>query len=173
MKKILSIVSMVAVMAFVAVPAANAANYGDSGCGLGSLLFGPNGEGKDLINSRVVKEVLASTTNYWGTQTFAITTGTSNCTKTGVAMLDKEQELFVELSYHEISREMAKGEGEYLTAFATVMGCSADVQSDFADATKANYGKIFGTEASASEVIGSVKSVLRNDANLAQSCSRL
>lgn len=174
MKKILSIVSMVAVMAFVAVPAANAAGYGMAGCGLGSMLFGPKGEAKDSIGNAKVTEVLAATTNgTFGSQTFGITTGTSNCTQGGMAMMEKEQELFAEVSYDEISREMAKGEGEYLTAFATVMGCSADVQSDFASVTKANYGKIFSAEASASDVVSSVKSLLRNDASLAKSCSRL
>ncbi|MCB0218656.1 MAG: DUF3015 domain-containing protein [Chrysiogenetes bacterium] len=173
MKKILSIVSMVAMMAFVAAPA-SAASYGMAGCGLGSMVFGPSGEmGKSIGNSKV-SEVLAATTNgTFGSQTFGITTGTSNCTSGGMAMMEKEQELFAEVSYDEISREMAKGEGEYLTAFATVMGCSADVHSDFASVTKANYGKIFGAEASASDVVSSVKSLLRDDASLAKSCSRL
>lgn len=173
MKKILSVVAFMAMMAFVAAPA-SAANYGMAGCGLGSMVFGPKGDMGSSIGNTKVSEVLAATTNgTFGSQTFGITTGTSNCTQGGMAMIEKEQELFAEVSYDEISREMAKGEGEYLTAFATVMGCSADVHSDFAAATKANYGKIFAEQATASDIVSSVKSVLRSDAALAGSCSRL
>lgn len=173
MKKILSVVSMIALMAFIATPA-SAGKYGMAGCGLGSMVFGPSGEAGGSIGNSKISEVLAATTNgTFGSQTFGITTGTSNCTDGGSAMIEKEQELFAEVSYDEISREMAKGEGEYLTAFATVMGCSADVHGDFAAATKASYGKIFSAQATAGDVVSSVKSVLRSDASLAKSCSRL
>ena len=45
--------------------------YGTAGCGLGSMIFGDQ---KGAI------QILAATTNsIFGTQTFGITTGTSNC----------------------------------------------------------------------------------------------
>ncbi|HYG66757.1 MAG TPA: DUF3015 family protein, partial [Anaeromyxobacteraceae bacterium] len=45
--------------------------YGAAGCGLGSMAFG---------NTPGAVQILASTTNgLFGTQTFGITTGTSNC----------------------------------------------------------------------------------------------
>src|SRR3954464_7446787 len=48
--------------------------YGTAGCGLGSLVFGDQ---KGAI------QILAATTNTtFGTQTFGITTGTSNCVDT-------------------------------------------------------------------------------------------
>ncbi len=50
---------------------AHAAPYGEAGCGLGSMIFG---------DSPGFVQVLAATTNGCsGSQTFGITTGTSNC----------------------------------------------------------------------------------------------
>ena len=63
-----------------------AAGYGDAGCGLGSIVFGSEQGGV---------QVLAATTNgTFYSQTFGITTGTSNCNPAGLVKLDKEREEF-------------------------------------------------------------------------------
>lgn len=83
-----------------------AAGYGDAGCGLGSLAFG---------NQQGGIQVLASTTNgTFGTQTFGITTGTSNCNPAGLVKLEKEREEFAKDNYSTLVKEMAMGEGENL-----------------------------------------------------------
>ena len=46
-------------------------NYGDAGCGLGSILFG--------AKPGFVQVFAATTNGTFGSQTFGITTGTSNC----------------------------------------------------------------------------------------------
>src|SRR5437868_47659 len=61
-----------------------AGGYGMAGCGLGSLLFGPVNE--------PFAQVLAATTNAtFATQTFGITSGTSNCVSGGVIRAEREQ----------------------------------------------------------------------------------
>src|SRR5215813_15499169 len=60
-------------------PAAHGkSTYGTAGCGLGSMVFGDQ---KGAI------QILAGTTNWlFGTQTFGITTGTSNCGEAAVGV---------------------------------------------------------------------------------------
>lgn len=156
------------------VPAAHAGSYGPAGCGLGSMLFGPSGEARKVFKNTIVAEILAATTNgTFGSQTFGLTTGTSNCNTKGLLSYDREQEAFTEVAFDEISREMARGEGEYLTAFATLLGCSAEAQPAFAAKTKAHYGKIFADEAPPIEVVQSVRALLRSEDALSQSCTRI
>ena len=86
----------------VAVPVAHAeSGYGTAGCGLGSILFGSK---PGLI------QVLAATTNgTFGTQTFGITTGTSNCEDTaGGAQSTKA---FVQANREAVSKDIARGSG--------------------------------------------------------------
>src|SRR5580658_9609667 len=54
--------------------ASGGAKYGTAGCGLGSIVFG---------NKAGIVQIFAATTNgTFATQTFGITTGTSNCSDT-------------------------------------------------------------------------------------------
>lgn len=175
MKYVAGLVALAALIVASVSSPVQAGSYGMAGCGLGSMVFGPSGDAKDKIEDVKVREVLAATTNgTFMSQTFGITTGTSNCTSGGVAKVEKEQELFAEVNLDDLARDMAKGEGEYLTAYAAVLGCSAESQDAFAATTQANYEKIFNSaDATPVEVISSTKSVLRSDASLAASCTRL
>ncbi len=156
------------------VPAGRAApgNYGDAGCGLGSMLWSEGGA-KGKIENRAVREILASTTNgTFSSQTFGITTGISNCTEKGLVLREKEQELFVEANQDQLAREAAAGQGEYLTALASVMGCGEASQSYFAGQAKARYAEIFGdAEATPVETLDAIKTVIRSDAALAAGCA--
>src|SRR5712691_12711696 len=84
-------------------PAAHGkATYGAAGCGLGSLVFGDQ---KGMI------QVLAATTNgtFWS-QTFGITTGTSNCGDT--AMTIAGTKIFIEGNREALAKDAARGSGE-------------------------------------------------------------
>ncbi len=100
-----------------------AAGYGDAGCGLGAIVFG---------NEQGAVQVLASTTNntFWS-DTFGITTGTSNCNPAGLVKLEKEREEFAEKNYSTLVKEMAMGKGENLDNLASLYGCSQDSHYDF------------------------------------------
>lgn len=93
---------------------------GDAGCGLGSLIITKNTK---------VMQVLAATTNgTFGSQTFGITFGTSNCSASGIVQNDKQIQYFVEVNQSELTREMAQGHGEKLSTLAALNGCASDSQ---------------------------------------------
>ncbi len=122
MKKILV---LTAVAAFVlSIPmTVMAAGYGAAGCGLGNLAFGAKPGGQ---------QILAATTNgTFGSQTFGITSGTSNCGDHGLLNLSKEREIFAEQNYSSLVKEMAMGEGENLITLASLYGCNANAHSEF------------------------------------------
>jgi hypothetical protein len=141
-----------------------APRYGMAGCGLGALAF----EGQ---NDKV-SQVLAATTNgTFGTQTFGITSGTSECTTDGVIRSERAQEAFVEANFESLTREMAQGEGEHLRAFASLMGCSETSFSDFGRLTQHQYTRIVPHDAmSPVELIDAVQRTISADPVLSRTC---
>lgn len=88
--------------------------YGTAGCGLGSLLFG---------NEPGIVQVLAATTNgTFGTQTFGITSGTSNCVDTAASAASTAA--FIEANRETVAKEIARGSGETIASISTLAGCS-------------------------------------------------
>jgi len=76
MKTLALAVGMFALFIVGSAGSAHAQPYGMAGCGLGSIAFGND--------QTMFKQVLAATTNgTFGTQTFGITSGTSNCVSGG------------------------------------------------------------------------------------------
>src|SRR5262245_3666530 len=98
MKKLAGLVAIAIVT--LTVSTAQAQNYGMAGCGLGSLLFG-----KD--NTKLM-QVLAGIINATGgSQTFGISSGTSNCVEGGVVKAEREQTAFAEVNFQDLKRNMA------------------------------------------------------------------
>ncbi len=124
--------------------------YGMGGCGLGSMLFEKNTK---------VHQVLAATTNgTFGTTTFGITSGTSNCTGGGVARADKEREMFVEANFETLTTEMAQGKGETLAAFGSLLGCTDSAK--FGAFAQSNYAGTFSKASTPAELLGVVENEL-------------
>jgi len=103
--------------------------YGPAGCGLGSILFEP-GSG--------FTQVLAATTNAsFGTQTFGITSGTSNCSVPRRG--SDAARAFVEANRPALARDIARGSGETIASLAHIAACAdaarvgAHLQVRFAD----------------------------------------
>jgi len=92
----------------------NTGGYGSAGCGLGSILFEP---------STGFTQIFAATTNtLFGTQTFGITSGTSNC---GHAAAGRDAaRAFVETNRSALAKDIARGGGETLTSLSRLGGCS-------------------------------------------------
>jgi hypothetical protein len=144
--------------------AARAQGYGMAGCGLGSLLFG-----KD---NTVLMQILAATTNGIGGQVFAITTGTSNCTAGGIVKAEREQAAFAEVNFQDLKRNMASGGGEFLTSFATLLGCEDTAKATFYKMTQDRYGQLLPTEKSGPiDLLVAVKLQIKADTRLAGSCT--
>jgi hypothetical protein len=112
-----------------------AKGYGMAGCGLGALAIPQNN----------FMQIFAATTNatYYN-QTFAITTGTSNCTTSGVVKSEKAKEVFVHLNYESLEREMSAGKGEKLETLASLFGCEKDSQT-FSRMAQNNFEKLFSS----------------------------
>lgn len=91
---------------------------GDAGCGLGSMIISKN--------SKVLQLFAATTNGSFGSQTFGITSGTSNCSASGLVMNDKQIQYFVEVNQEDLKREMAQGHGDKLATLAALNGCADD-----------------------------------------------
>ena len=143
-----------------------AANEGP-GCGLGYMLFkGQTG---------ILPMTLAATTNgIFGNQTFGITSGTSGCKADSVILNDKAQEAFVADNLGTLNQEMAQGQGEHVTALASLMGCPTATYGEFARVSQESYGTVFtSADVQAGAVLASLKDELGRHPALASSCSRL
>ena len=125
--------------------------YGTAGCGLGSLAFGNQPGGV---------QILAATTNaLFGTQTFGMTTGTSNCGPSVFAMGTKN---FVEANREAVAKDISRGAGEAIGALAVINGCQ-DSHAVGA-ALQKNFGAIFPSEqASSDEVTKGILETLHSD----------
>lgn len=137
-----------------------------AGCGLGAMLF--------TGQSGMVPNLLAMTTNGMFGNTFSMTSGTSGCKADSVVLREKEQEAFVATTLSELNQEMAQGQGQHLTALASLMGCPAAVHADFARMSQESYGTVFAqSDASAVVVLASLKDEMGRHPTLASSCSRI
>jgi len=143
MKKILSIATLALALGTTTLSAdivaditAEGTGNSNTGCGLGSVLI------KD--QNSVLLQLVASTLNGTsGNQTFGITTGTSGCKKTKLALNDRAQD-FIAGNMDQLSREIAQGHGESVNTLAELLEVS-DVQT-FASNLQSNYNAIYSSE---------------------------
>ncbi|HUJ60955.1 MAG TPA: DUF3015 family protein [Kofleriaceae bacterium] len=134
--------------------------YGTAGCGLGSIVLG---------NKPGIMQIFAATTNgTFASQTFGITSGTSNCSDTGGG--PSSAKAFIETNRDALAKDISRGRGETINNLATLSGC-ADANAVGATLQK-NFKTIFPTaDVTNTDVSGSVVNVLRSDKSL--SCSKL
>ena len=138
----------------------NITGFGMAGCGLGSMLFG---------RQTGIIQVLAATTNgLFGSQTFGISSGTSNCTDTSAGPATSK--VFIETNREAVAKDISRGKGETIASLSALAGCQDSkrvgtvLQSDFA--------KIFpSATVSGSQVGDNVIQVLRGHPEL--SCKNL
>lgn len=156
MKKIAFVLSM---MTLLAAAPGQARQFSRSGCGLGTLVMGKDGN-----------QILSATTNgTFGSQTFGITSGTSNCTDDGAVASNQEMPLFVETNRVALESDIARGSGETLASLSVIMGCSNAAQ--LASALQANYQVIFSSaKAESAAITQSIVDVVKKEPKLASSC---
>lgn len=140
-----------------------AGGYKSAGCGLGSM----------IITDEGFSQIFAATTNGTaGSQTFGISSGTSNCAGSGgIAKNDVEQKVFVSSNFESLSQEAAQGSGEHLNALAGVLGCGASDVTHFSRMMKSNFKTL--DRSSPEKFLENVKSNVRHDSSLAKSCSSI
>src|SRR5574341_915208 len=86
------------------------------GCGVGKLVWADHKQQK-----HVAPQVLMATTNMLfppSNQAFALGSGTSGCTNDKKYWSEEKATMFAEMSFENLSQEMAQGQGEHLTSLA-------------------------------------------------------
>lgn len=144
-----------AVIAFgFTAPAFSAGNYGSAGCGLGSIVFG---------DQQGFVQVFAATTN--GTsysQTFGITSGTSNCEKQPKGFAHSRLSEFVAANMDSLAKDIAIGHGESLQALAELIGIAGPRRAEAYAKLQASYAAIFSSEdRQAPEVVDAILASLQ------------
>ncbi len=135
--------------------------YGMAGCGLGTYVFQENDH----------TQILAATTNgSFGTQTFGITSGTSNCVSgPNVAVAEKLDQFLVNNS-SQVAEDLARGNGEALKTVTGILGCSESTAVN--NELKSHFSDIFVShEAKANEISDSFVSVVQSNNVLKGACS--
>jgi hypothetical protein len=151
---------LLVVLALTLPASAMAAGENNVGCGWGSKVF----DGQ----SGVAPQVLAATSNsFYGTQTFAITSGTSGCTQDGTVRSSWKTALFIDGNKDKLARDMSVGSGETLDSLAHLLGVQSQDRAAFDRAAKQNVARIFSTEAAATnDIMVALRDVLSSDAQL-------
>jgi hypothetical protein len=128
--------------------------YGLAGCGLGSLVF---------ESQPGAVQVLAATTNGTsGSQTFGITTGTSNCGPGAFASGTKN---FVDANREMVAKDISRGQGEAIGALTQLNLCADS--SKVGSALQKRFGEIFPTADVSNEAVTSeILKTLHEDKSL-------
>jgi hypothetical protein len=112
-----------------------------AGCGLGYLLLSNKDNDK-------VTQVLGGTTNgTFGSQTFGISSGTSGCTEDGAVKFAKAAEVYADVNFDSLRREMAVGQGEVVETFAALLGASSANRPALVKLFQTEYAALFPTAA--------------------------
>src|SRR5688572_13872671 len=120
-------------------------NHPMAGCGLGYVLFG------NSDNSKVMQVLAATTNGTSGNQTFGVTSGTSGCTEDGAVKFVKEAEVFADVNLDTLRREMAVGEGEYVRAFAVLLGAKEANVPQMLTFFHQNYASLFTSSSTSTD----------------------
>ncbi len=140
--------------------AVNAKDYGAAGCGVGSIIF----EGQSGLGPHV----LAATTNgFYGTQTFAMSSGTLGCSVDDP--IQSHASLYIDSNLNNVAADIARGDGEALMALAELFDVKAADRATFAAVLKDNFSVIFTSESvTSTDVMSSLKMVMKDDLVLAK-----
>ena len=130
--------------------------YGSAGCGLGSMAFG---------DQKGAVQILAATTNgLFGTQTFGITTGTSNCGESAVGTSGTKT--FIEGNREALAKDAARGSGETIDTLTVLAGCK-DAKA-VGEVLQKRFTQLFpGENTPVEKVSESVMGTLRSEKSLA------
>lgn len=135
---------------------------GGQTCGWGNMLFAGQ--------SGTPSHVLAVTTNgSTGNNTFGMSFGTNGCSTKGTLTYGGKEMIDVSMIMDEFSEDVARGDGEALTAVAVSLGVSEADRDLFKSTLHNNFNTLFPSEEATTEhVVSSMFSLMKNDENLAK-----
>lgn len=139
------------ILSFGLLTQAHAAGYGEAGCGLGSVMMGPNGN-----------QIMASTTNGTSyTNVFGVTSGTSNCTSPSGVKASNQVPMFIEINKLALQKESSRGDGEMIANLAGLMGCDSKV---LGGAMKSHYKPLFmDSQMNAGKIQSTLENMIQTD----------
>ena len=127
----------------VAAPVLAGQGASNTGCGLGTVLWGNESDGS------VISQSLQATTNgTFGNQTFGITSGTLGCDQPANLIKNDRLLAFTADNLDLLARDIAAGQGETLATVAELLEVPSAERPAFSVALQSNFEKIFvtGTE---------------------------
>ena len=130
--------------------------YGVAGCGLGSIVFGPKPGPIQLV---------AATINQYFMQTFAISTGTSNC---DIPEMGQQAAVFIEVNRQVLANDASRGQGETVEGLASILNCD-DAQA-LGQGLQSNFETIFKRENNSYEATRAILSTIKSNPALQSSC---
>jgi hypothetical protein len=133
---------------------------GSQSCGWGNMLFAGQ--------SGTPSHVFAATTNTsTGNNTFGMTFGTNGCSTKGTLTYGGKEMIDVSMIMDEFSEDVARGDGEAITAVAVSLGVSEADRALFKSTLHNNFNTLFPSEETTTEhVVSSMFSLMKNDATL-------
>ncbi len=146
MKKLLAVAVLSIMYVFVVGSAFAAAKesgmaHQNVGCGLGTMLFQNNADQSSLLQA-----FQATTNGTFGTQTFGVTSGTSECKQPTKFVSNERLNEFVVANMDNLAKDIAMGRGETLDAFADLMQVPIEKRPEFYQNLQASFAKIFPSE---------------------------
>ncbi len=126
----------------------------NTGCGLGSIAWEGSSNG-------LMSQTLAATTNgTFGTQTFGITSGTSNCEQYKSFTYNEKVDTFVADNMDNLARDIARGQGEYVNTLAVLMEIPNAKKAAFRSQLQAHFSDIYTSDqVTYSEVVQNIVTV--------------
>jgi len=145
MKKLFAVAVLSIMVVFVVSSAFAASAAGTAhqnvGCGLGTMLFQNNADQSSLLQA-----FQATTNGTVGSQTFGVTSGTSECKQPTKFVSNERLNEFVVANMDNLAKDIARGNGETLEAFADLMQVPAEQRPEFYQKLQVSFAKIFTSE---------------------------
>jgi hypothetical protein len=101
------------------------------------------------------------------TYTGASTSGTAGCKDWDYSQHQRNHYLKTQWAF--LNEDVARGKGEHLTAFAQIMGCENERETQFAALLRYNYSSLFGNTEARSDLLTKFEILI--SANPELSCS--
>jgi len=120
---------------------------------------------KCMIGTKDYAEPLGT---FFSTSSFFTSTG--DCAMLGSITERKQQ--FLAMNIDQMKVDLARGQGEYLSAYASLSGCSVNATQKLGVSLQSNYIKVFGQalDHSPEQAYGQIERVISSDPELLNSC---
>jgi hypothetical protein len=108
--------------------------------------------------------VALTTNGSSGNNTFGVSSGTNGCSASGTIKYGGKSMVAVGDHMDEFSEDVARGDGEVLTAVAVTLGVAPEDRAYFKETMRVNFTRLFPTEdVTQEDVLGNMWEVLGED----------